>query len=99
MFLGTVNGCAAYPREIAKAALRCNAAAVIVAHNHPAGDPEPSIGDEWLTDRLAGALALIDVRLLNHIVVAGSGCTSIMGERTRRQEATKRKKLRKRAKA
>jgi DNA repair protein RadC len=65
-----------YPREVVKQALRLNAAAVIVSHNHPAGHPEPSASDRALTQRLKQALALVDVRTLDHIVVAGSTTTS-----------------------
>ncbi|MFA0676601.1 JAB domain-containing protein, partial [Vibrio sp. 10N.222.51.A6] len=64
-----------YPREVVKTALKANAAAVIFAHNHPSGDPEPSQADRRITTRLQDALALIDVRVLDHIVV-GEQCTS-----------------------
>jgi DNA repair protein RadC len=77
MFYGTVAGVVSYPREIARAALKHNAVAVIVAHNHPSGNPEPSRVDEDITDRLRQALALLDIKLLDHIVVAGAKCTSI----------------------
>lgn len=69
LFTGTVNGCAVYPREAVKAALRHNAAAAILVHNHPSGVAEPSRADELLTTRLKEALALIDVQVLDHIVV------------------------------
>lgn len=72
MFSGTVNQSAVYPREVVKAALRNNAAAVILAHNHPSGDPEPSDADLALTHALTGVLELMDVRLLDHFVVAGT---------------------------
>ena len=65
-----------YPRELVKEALRLNAEAVIVSHNHPSGNPEPSRADEVLTQRLKEALALVDVRTLDHIIVAGSSITS-----------------------
>lgn len=71
MFQGTIDGAAVYPREVAKAALRLNAAAVIFAHNHPSGNPEPSSADKSITKRLTDALALLDVRALDHIVVGG----------------------------
>ena len=58
-----------YPREVVKAALKHNAAAVIFAHNHPSGVAEPSHSDEQITKRLKDALALIDVRVLDHLVV------------------------------
>lgn len=69
LFRGTLNGTAVYPREILKRALKHNAAAVILAHNHPSGVAEPSRADELLTTRLKEALALVDVRLLDHLVV------------------------------
>lgn len=69
LFHGTINGTAVYSREIVKRALLHNAAAVILAHNHPSGVAEPSKADETLTARLKEALALIDVRVLDHIVI------------------------------
>jgi DNA repair protein RadC len=69
LFRGTLNGTAVYPREIVKRALAHNAAAAILVHNHPSGVAEPSRADETLTDRLKEALALVDVRLLDHLVV------------------------------
>jgi len=69
LFHGTVDGSSLYPREVVKAALAANAAGVILAHNHPSGDPEPSQADKDATDRLKRALALIDVRLLDHLVI------------------------------
>ena len=60
-----------YPREVVKAALRRNAAAVILAHNHPSGAPEPSEADLRLTSSLVQALGLVDIRVLDHFVVAG----------------------------
>jgi DNA repair protein RadC len=71
-FKGTIDGAAVYPREIAKAALINNAAAVIFAHNHPSGFSDPSAADRRITQRLVEALALIDVRVLDHIVVGGT---------------------------
>ena len=76
MFRGTIDSASVYPRELVKEALRLNAAAVIVSHNHPSGNPEPSRADEVLTQRLKEALALVDVRTLDHIIVAGSSITS-----------------------
>jgi len=70
-FRGTLTQTSVYPREIVKAALRHNAAAVIFAHNHPSGVAEPSRSDELLTRDLASALALIEVKVLDHFVVAG----------------------------
>lgn len=75
-FVGTISQTAVYPREIVKSALRFNAAAVIFAHNHPSGLAEPSRADELLTQSLKQALGLIDVRVLDHLVVAGSKVVS-----------------------
>ena len=69
LFRGTIDGTSVYPREVVKEALRRNAAALIVAHNHPSGVAEPSQADADITDRLAKALALVDIRLIDHIVV------------------------------
>lgn len=71
LFQGSLDGAEVHPREVVRQALRCNAAALIVAHNHPSGAPEPSAADRAVTARLTQALALVDVRLLDHIVVAG----------------------------
>jgi len=70
LFRGTVDGATVYPREVLKRALYHNAAAVILGHNHPSGDCEPSEADRHITERLAKALALVDIRLLDHLVVA-----------------------------
>jgi DNA repair protein RadC len=80
MFAGTLAQTAVYPREVCKAALSLNTAAVILSHNHPSGHPEPSRADEHLTATLKSALALIDVRVLDH-VVTGGGCSVSMAER------------------
>ena len=72
MFKGTINGCSVHPREIVKRALSLNAAAVIIAHNHPSGVPDPSNADQAITTRLKDALNLVDIRLLDHFVVGGS---------------------------
>jgi DNA repair protein RadC len=72
MFRGTINQATVYPREVVKEALRLNTAAVIFSHNHPDGNPEPSRADEALTYTLMGALATVDVRVLDHVIVAGS---------------------------
>lgn len=69
LFRGTIDGCSVYPREVVKATLEVNAAAVILAHNHPSGVAEPSTADRQITDRLKSALALVDVRVLDHFVV------------------------------
>jgi DNA repair protein RadC len=71
LFRGTIDGASVYPREVLKAALKHNAAAVILAHNHPSGISDPSAADETITHRLCEALALIDVRVLDHIIIAG----------------------------
>lgn len=69
MFRGTLTQTSVYPREVLKRALDLNAAAVILAHNHPSGFAEPSRADEYLTQTLKSALALVDVRVLDHLVV------------------------------
>ncbi|MXP72841.1 RadC family protein [Pseudomonas aeruginosa] len=73
---GTIDAAAVYPREVVKEALQANAAAVIFSHNHPSGDPEPSQADKLLTQRLKEALALVDVRTLDHIIVGGEATVS-----------------------
>lgn len=72
LFAGTVDGCEVHPRVVAQKALQHNAASVILFHNHPSGEPEPSSADRALTARLKQALALFDVRVLDHIVVGGN---------------------------
>lgn len=69
MFRGTIDSASVHPREVVKEALARNAAAVILAHNHPSGVAEPSSADERITRRLREALALVDIRLLDHLVV------------------------------
>ena len=76
LFHGTLTQTSVYPREVVKRALFHNAAAVILAHNHPSGVAEPSQSDRLLTDALKQALALVDVRVLDHFIVAGVGCLS-----------------------
>jgi DNA repair protein RadC len=76
LFRGTLTQTSVYPREVVKAALRVNAAAVIFAHNHPSGVAQPSQADELLTRNLRDALALVEVRVLDHFVVAGSQAVS-----------------------
>ena len=71
LFQGTLTQTSVHPREVVKSALRCNAAAAIVAHNHPSGLAEPSQADRLLTDQLRKTLAQVDVRLLDHILIAG----------------------------
>ena len=75
-FRGTLTQTSVYPREIVKAALQLNAAAVIFAHNHPSGVAQPSQADELLTRNLKEALALVDVKVLDHFIVAGSQALS-----------------------
>ena len=76
LFHGTIDSASIYPREVVKVVLEANAAAVIFAHNHPSGNSEPSDADIKITSRLKAALALIDVRVLDHIVI-GESATSL----------------------
>ena len=76
MFNGTINSANVHAREIVKRALQLNAAAVIFAHNHPSGTAEPSRADETLTNHLTGALKIIDVRVLDHIIIGDHECSS-----------------------
>lgn len=76
LFAGTLTQTSVYPREVVKRCLQLNAAAVIFAHNHPSGVPEPSEEDKALTRALMRALALVDVRVLDHFIVAGAGVLS-----------------------
>jgi DNA repair protein RadC len=76
LFRGTIDGCSVHPREVVKAALTANAAAVILAHNHPSGVAEPSRADTQLTKRLTDALGLVDIRVLDHLVVGGAETVS-----------------------
>ena len=76
MFRGTLTQTSVYPREVVKRALHHNAGAMIFAHNHPSGVAEPSHADETLTQALKQALALVDVRVIDHFIVAGSGVLS-----------------------
>jgi DNA repair protein RadC len=76
LFAGTLTQTSVYPREVVKQALRRNASAVIFAHNHPSGVAEPSRSDELLTSSLKQALGLVDVRVLDHLIVAGSATVS-----------------------
>lgn len=76
LFRGTLTQTSVYPREIVKQALSHNAAALILAHNHPSGVAEPSRADELLTASLKQALALVDVRVLDHLIVAGNATVS-----------------------
>jgi DNA repair protein RadC len=80
MFRGTLAQTSVYPREVVRRAIELNAGAVILAHNHPSGLAEPSRADEYLTQTLKTALALVDVRVLDHLVV-GQGQVVSMAER------------------
>lgn len=77
LFRGTLDAASVYPREVVKICLEYNAAAVILVHNHPSGDPEPSQADRLLTRKLQDALSLVDIRTLDHIVVGSEGCVSL----------------------
>lgn len=79
LFFGTLDGAAVYPREVAVRALQYSAAAVILAHNHPSGVPQPSSADRRITERLVAALGLLDIRVLDHIIV-GAGQTLSFAE-------------------
>ncbi|ELR9005301.1 TPA: DNA repair protein RadC [Pseudomonas aeruginosa] len=76
LFRGTIDSASVYPREVVKAALRVNAAAAVFSHNHPSGNPEPSHADKVLTQRLREALAIVEIRTLDHIVVGSEGTVS-----------------------
>ena len=80
LFRGTLDSASVYPREVAKEALRHNAAAVIFAHNHPSGIAEPSMADRKITKRLEEALGLFEIRVLDHIVVGSPGMVSFAEE-------------------
>ncbi|NCF13926.1 MAG: DNA repair protein RadC [Gammaproteobacteria bacterium] len=77
LFRGTIDGTSVYPREVVKEALGVNAAAVILAHNHPSGVAEPSQADERITKRLKSALELVDIRLLDHLIIGDGRATSL----------------------
>ncbi|MFO7306422.1 MAG: DNA repair protein RadC [Gammaproteobacteria bacterium] len=76
LFRGTIDGASVHPREVVKRALAHNAAALILAHNHPSGLAEPSQADELITRRLKDALALVDIRVLDHLIVGDGTCES-----------------------
>ncbi len=80
LFYGTIDAAAVYPREVVKAALKANAAACILAHNHPSGIAEPSQADILVTDKIKKALDLVDIRLLDHFIV-GDGSPISLAER------------------
>ena len=77
LFLGTLSAATVYPRDVVKRALHHNAAALMLVHNHPSGYPEPSRADIEITHRLQTALELVDIRLLDHLVVATEGIVSL----------------------
>lgn len=76
LFQGTINGASVHPREVVRKTLKYNAAALILAHNHPSGIAEPSSADRHITKQLTEALALIDVRVLDHIIVGDGECVA-----------------------
>jgi DNA repair protein RadC len=76
LFRGTIDGASVHPREVVRQSLARNSAAVILAHNHPSGVAEPSQADELITQRLRDALALVDVRVLDHLIVGADVCMS-----------------------
>ncbi len=77
LFYGTLDGAAVYPREVVKESLRCNAGALIFAHNHPSGVAEPSQADQSITRRLKEALGLVDIRVLDHLVIGDDEVVSL----------------------
>ena len=80
LFRGTIDGTSVYPREVVKQSLSVNAAAIILAHNHPSGVAEPSQADERITRRIKAALELVDIRLLDHLII-GVGTTTSLASR------------------
>jgi DNA repair protein RadC len=77
LFFGSIDGATVYPRVIAQRALELNAAAVILAHNHPSGISEPSCADQTITKRIKEALNLLDIRVLDHMIIGGNTMTSL----------------------
>ena len=77
LFYGTVDGCSVHPREVVKRALARNSTAVVLAHQHPHGDAEPSAWDQRITRELREALALLDIQLLDHIVIGANDALSL----------------------
>ncbi|MCC4605809.1 MULTISPECIES: JAB domain-containing protein [Xanthomonas] len=77
LFSGTIDGCEVHPRVVAKRALELNAVALILFHNHPSGNPEPSEADRKVTQRLQEALGLLDIRVLDHLVIGGQKSVSL----------------------
>lgn len=78
LFLGTINSITVHPREVVKSGLKNNAAAAVLAHNHPSGEAEPSQADRLITELLKQALELVDIRLLDHLVVGGMDIVSFV---------------------
>ena len=76
LFLGTINSITVHPREVVKSGLKNNAAAAILAHNHPSGEAEPSKADRLITERLKQALELVDIRLRDHLIIGGMDIVS-----------------------
>lgn len=76
MFSGTIDAASIYPREIVKAALLNNAKSIIITHNHPSGAPEPSTADRRITERIKSACELVDIKMLDHFVIAGNESVS-----------------------
>lgn len=76
LFRGTIDGASVYPREVVKLALQENAAAIILIHNHPSKIAEPSFADESITQRIRDAMSLVDIRVLDHLIVAGTNVVS-----------------------
>ncbi|MCK0538680.1 JAB domain-containing protein [Alcanivorax quisquiliarum] len=77
MFMGTINAAIVYPREVVRRALEVNAVNIILAHNHPSGDPEPSKQDFEITRRISDALRLVEIRVLDHLVVCRDSFISL----------------------
>jgi DNA repair protein RadC len=77
LFRGTIDAASVYPREVVKKALAHNAAAVILVHNHPSGDPKPSDADRRITQRLKEALEIVEIRVIDHVIVGSEGCSSL----------------------
>jgi DNA repair protein RadC len=77
LFHGTIDGASVHPREVVKEALRQNASACLISHNHPSAVAEPSRADEAITQRLKAALELVDIRLVDHLITAGGTCVSL----------------------
>lgn len=80
MFRGTVDGASVHPREVAKEALKHNAAACIFFHNHPSGNPTPSQADKLITQQLQEALGLFEIRVLDHLIAGGTQVTSMAAQ-------------------